>query len=816
MHIYWTEITITDADAGTSVAGNEARNKVSTELSRPRDHKGLLIVGGDGETKPASVVYHGKTVSSELLLIVLRSIAAGLGKNWRFVYKESRSVKRVTEIYDRYKAEAHAEREGQNALRRPIPPYVIIGDGTAATVDHTTLRQSAWGKARVAPAEILHVGFEDPWSHYNQHKMGQFPQLLGLPGLAQRPALGGPNEDGKEDVTGPRDSTRFAADTRAERARLAEHVRANKRLLIATAYGPAVRPLELLRLAMCVLAIVPRGTTALHDSARGAILREGIDEGELDFMLRWPHPRDFPRYRLLLADTTAHLHWLYADKIDICTGAGKPRAVDETMVTSELYEAVRTRLWEPVERWDDAKKRRAILSGTEGLYRETDWSVGERYCVMGGGGVGVNMVERAEETDKWVDWLATKTLHESFPIGRNDILLKHPADSASERRGQPMRMDDFAYGRNDQLAVILPAEPKWRFGQGCDLDRVEEAAPRLRVTFKQSPDAKYDKVPNAPEMSKQPIPALIRDYDEQVSDLEGGAFKFYDSYARPQAIQDPRSYDRVIRCAGQDIREVGQAEKIAAMLELVPLVSPADGRMVGLQTKDESVRVLGAAATGNAALVSAEDAAVKKMRAYHETLPAQGRIIFVGFVFSALNVAEANHYFDPGNGKAPNTNVNTMSQKELEALLGDVDLARRIIEVRKKTQSGYVTIAELKKALVRHALGQAEPLPEGWEGKYDGWKSFDKTLNKQPHNIAKQVGDDEVLAGKIADARDAVRRTDGALFDDVWKNREALKAKIKGELTKVAEFARTGWKPSWDAPIAKLTAQYRPADELVY
>ncbi|WP_437578490.1 hypothetical protein [Sorangium sp. So ce887] len=814
MHIYWTEITITEANI--SVTGNAARDKVSADLARPRDHKGLLIVGGDGETKPASIVYHGKIVSSELLLIVLRSIAVGLGKTWGIVFKESRTVKRVTEIYDRYKAEAHAEREGQNALRRPIPAYVIIGDGTAATVNHTTLRQSAWGKARVAPAEILHVGFEDPWSHYNQHKMGQFPQLLGLPGVAQRPVLGKPGEGGKEDVTGPRDSTRFAADTRAERARIAEHVRANKRVWVATAYGPQVRPLELLRLAMCVLAVVPRGVTALHDSTRGAILREGIDEDELDFMLDWPYPGDFPRYRLLLADTTASLHWLYADKIDICTGAGKPRAVDETMVAPELYEAVRTRLWEPVERWDPAKKRRAILSGTEGLYRETDWSVGQRYCVMGGGGVGVNMVERAEETGKWIDWLATKTLHESFPIGRNDILLKHPKDSVSERRGQPMQMDDFAYGRDDQLAVILPARPKWRFGQGCDLDRVAEAAPRLRITFKQSPDAKYDKVPNAPDMSKKAIPALIRDHDEQVSNLEAGAFTFSEKYEPPPAIEDPRSYDRVIRCAGQDIREVGQAEKIAAMLELVPIASPADGRMVGLQTKDESVRVLGAASTGNAALVSAEDAAVKKMREYHATLPVQGRILFVGFVFSALNVAEANRYFDPDNGKAPNTNVNTMSQKELEALLGDTDLARRIIEVRMKAQSGYVTIDELKVALARRARGQAEGLPEGWEGKFDGWKQFDKTLNKLPHNIANQVGGDEVLAGKIAEAREAVRKTDRALFDDVWTNREELKKKIKGELKKIVEFARTGWKPSWDAPIAKLTTQYRAADDLVY
>src|SRR5438874_1100396 len=66
--------------------------------------------------------------------------------------------------------------------------YVIVGCGTAAVVNHTTLRQTQWGKDRIGGLPVMHIGFKDPWWHYFTHGMGQPPYLLTMPGYHQRPS----------------------------------------------------------------------------------------------------------------------------------------------------------------------------------------------------------------------------------------------------------------------------------------------------------------------------------------------------------------------------------------------------------------------------------------------------------------------------------------------------------------------------------------------------------------------------------------------------------------------------------------------------
>src|SRR5262245_15890150 len=69
----------------------------------------------------------------------------------------------------------------------PTGYYVIIGRGTAATVNHTTLRATTFGRRRISGLPILHIGFEDPWVHFDDHMMGQFPHMLSLPGYIHQP-----------------------------------------------------------------------------------------------------------------------------------------------------------------------------------------------------------------------------------------------------------------------------------------------------------------------------------------------------------------------------------------------------------------------------------------------------------------------------------------------------------------------------------------------------------------------------------------------------------------------------------------------------
>src|SRR2546425_10160240 len=47
-----------------------------------------------------------------------------------------------------------------------LPPvyYVIVGCGPAAVIDHTTLRQSDFGKLRLGKLPVMHIGFPSPWA----------------------------------------------------------------------------------------------------------------------------------------------------------------------------------------------------------------------------------------------------------------------------------------------------------------------------------------------------------------------------------------------------------------------------------------------------------------------------------------------------------------------------------------------------------------------------------------------------------------------------------------------------------------------------
>ncbi|MBV1858618.1 MAG: adenylyl-sulfate kinase, partial [Nannocystaceae bacterium] len=655
MHVYWDEFTITsDEDPAT---GNAARDKVQQGLN--------AAVQGNASTTPARVNWRGRFVSSELVAVAIRALIEAAGELWTLSYKPSRRIKRASEGFHKLDIETAAQREALNGASSNPPIYAIVGCGAAATVNHTTLRQTVWGRERVGDAEIVHVGFDDPWRHYNEHHMGQFPQLLGLPGYEWRPDLA------QENPRGPRSSTNFAAETHHELGRI------NERL------AGSDRPLRVF--PQCV-ALIQARDQEVNDSVKGNLVQEGLDIDDLEEMLAMNHAWKRGRYRLLLVDSDGDLEWGYADKIDICTGAGKARTIDESMATPEVRAETYTKIWEPPESWDLARRSRPIMSGTEALYRQTLWPAGKRVCIMGSGGVGVNMIERADATDCFADWLATQTLHASFVIGRNDILLKHPLGEG----GAAMQMDDFV-GRDDQLAPIDPKDAKWRFGQGTDIGSVElvggEDARQVQVSFVSSA-RRYQTTPSDTAMKGEPIVSRVRDHGETETELDQDAFAFSELTAGQLAADyAPNVYDRVIRAAGQDIRDVGQSEQLVMQLELEPITNPADGRMVGLQTADGSVRLLGAAATGNAQLVDRDDPAAKKMRHYHGSLPAQGQIIFVGFVFSALNVATANHYFDADH---PNRNVNTVSEEELETLWGSKLMAAGLVRLRKRTQSGFV------------------------------------------------------------------------------------------------------------------------------
>ena len=357
------------------------------------------------------------------------------------------------------------------AATPPTGYYVIIGCGTAAVVNHTTLRQTEWGKERLSIGEgaseqvlpVMHIGFIDPWLHYHEHGMGQPPYLLGLPGYESRP-------DYLRDAlvpSGGLKSTVFGANTRHEWVRLQDKYQEN--VVHTAAWAPLIESRT--------VKAAPDIVTKLEEA--------GLDT--IRTKLTEPHPPSFPPYRVLTVEPNKTLGFVYAHKIDICNGPGEPNVPRHPAETDD-YRAARTKPWKPFESWDEPMKKRVIITGTEALYEGTFWTDRQRICVYGGGGIGLNMVERGEHENVCLDWIARRSVHDGFNLQRNDTVLKHGSDHATKAG------EDMAPGESDcrepsgaiklvgkkykfsQLSKLNPKSDKWRFGALVTVDTMARDA----------------------------------------------------------------------------------------------------------------------------------------------------------------------------------------------------------------------------------------------------------------------------------------------------------------------------------------------------
>jgi len=567
----------------------------------------------------------------------------------------------------------------------PIPPafYVIVGCGAAAVVNHTTLRQTEFGWNRIDRLPVVHLGFEDPWKHYRNHQMGQIANLLQLPGFHRSPFSNG------ENLTQPRWSQNFAADVAAEWKDLGR----------AVPFGWVPAWLALIQ---------ARDKPVDYSSAKLKALKDemGLTWSQCETLLKLPFPAEYPPYRLLAIDQTGLPRLLYAGKVDVCTGNGRPRiSFPKRTEATKTYGA---RPWQPPESWEPTFRRRTLLSGLEALCQETEWPADEHICVIGSGGVGVNMVEIAQETSGVsIDWLASGTTHlDSFFNPRNDPLLKtwiHPlpanlVTSAGAIRTHAARATAaMAIGglpadmRTDVTCLLIPAEARSRFMQ-----RVYAAGPTGLAQYAAPLPLVLERYPDdlVREAKVKPLPTLGVDSAGNISDLDpSGRFPLPDG-------KFP-AYRRVILCSGQDPRAAGQALEVTQSLTLSSVITGPDKRLVGLALDDGAVRVVGSAAIANqewVKLFPEGEAALNKLTAFAATIPAQAGSAtnLALFALNTLNVAYANQFFSAAN---PNRNVNLAAESELKELLNEEKGAAEICAKRKTTANGYRNRDEIIKEI---------------------------------------------------------------------------------------------------------------------
>ena len=220
-----------------------------------------------------------------------------------------------------------------------LPPpgyYVIIGRGVTGLYNHLTMLTDVWGRARLTPnMPVMHLGYAEPWGRRGHERMGQWPRMLDffqgvVPGLALQNV---PAEDQQDDWLR---SSEFAANLQRVENRIRQEY-----LVTLEANGGLAVSAHSTR----TLLAFKDGFASTIETYNGWLARGGAPYGQAGNGLpvaedqRWQtannaggatmgdgsvwHNNLCP-YRISVFHNNTH-SFVYAKKIDVCTGPGQPR-----------------------------------------------------------------------------------------------------------------------------------------------------------------------------------------------------------------------------------------------------------------------------------------------------------------------------------------------------------------------------------------------------------------------------------------------------------------------------------------------------------
>lgn len=558
--------------------------------------------------------------------------------------------------------------------RSPKVYYVIVGRGPMAVVNLSTLQQSAWGRDRIGERTVLFVGFPNPWPRYLQHGLGQPNYLLSLPGFlpANQPSQAGPAFT----IDGGLDSQEFGR-------RVDQQFNTFNNVEVAQEWVALIQS----RNAPGVL------DARIRNEEGGVPVHQAVNARLAD---PWPPfaAEEEANYRLCLYHpVTGVARWVYAARIDMCTGPGRPNVFDPNGGATPETDGAKTPPWLTPEHWITIPRwaNRRTLNGVDAIRDEVQWNNNERVCVTAGGGVGLNAAEKSRVNNCFLDWFGRDQLMPIFENPRNITYLKDP--NTNQRCAYGNR---HAVGINVENDLIAGTQPH-RMGRGAALQTVARPAQNVvdvRLYHYGAPGN----------------PCNIRDWWNNHSLLNAnGEWTFsaqYQNILAPAVEELLPRYNWLVIPNGQGTGHVGQPHAFARHLVFQPVV--LQGRMVAMETADHAVRILGAACNdypGNAWATwnNAGQPAVTpadQMWQYHATLPVSA--VPDGFIICGINTAVANRFYDAAN---PNTNVNTMTYAELLALLGNAGVAQQIIQNR-NARNGYANLGDVQQATNNANLAQ--------------------------------------------------------------------------------------------------------------
>jgi hypothetical protein len=545
-----------------------------------------------------------------------------------------------------------------NSSDIPRPPvfYVIVGRGPAAVIDHTTLR----GGPRLGQLPVLHIGFANPWPQYLEHGMGQPAYLLSLPGFHAQPNAGG------HEIDGGLHSRDFGAAIDAQMTWLRQQ---HPTTQVVEGWVAWVHTRD------DRVSLPVEGDYTPEEG--GAALRTRLGETITASNERndWPQAAFF---RLLVFSPRDNsIGVAYAAYIDFCTGPGRPIVLG----ASPALAGARTPPWLAPEVWPEGLSTRRILNGVDAIVDAVQWAATDRVCVTAGGGVGLNAAEKARNNDCWLDWFGRTSLVPTFDNPRNHTFLAHPETWAPLERGQ---LDELApRGDTGERPPfnLLPPRANLRFGAGATLAGVTLADTHAVVRLAAG------------------VGPAIRDRHGQTSGLADEQWEcsalYLDGAEEPLGARPAwpsRNYQRLVVPNGQGPELLGQPFKFTPLQPFVALGQEGRVRLLGAAAQVYTGFALG---TFNVNV----DNAKNRMWAYRTTLPVSA--VPDGFILSGSNIAVANGYFE----RAPNTNVNTMTEAEITAALAAIQpietrvLIAQAIVARRNPSNGYANIGALEAAI---------------------------------------------------------------------------------------------------------------------
>ncbi|WP_437599803.1 hypothetical protein WMF28_43975 [Sorangium sp. So ce590] len=631
------------------------------------------------------------------------------------------------------------ELQGANNTVATPPPegyYVIVGRGVTAWYNHLTLLLSEWGQKRLSNAAsagpalppVMHIGYEEPWSRRRKERMGQWPRMLDFfKDLAPRLGLRGiPPEDEQSDWL---ESAIFARSIREAQDHVCSryrHVRSEGQLKRTNDDAEQARAIELR--SGFVSIIESRAGWAIGRRKDTPDPGEYLPKLELDRWneaekltgdgARWANP-DCP-YRLSVYHEGKH-SYVYAYKIDICTGPGQPRLFapkakwKEKFATPELYEEHLPRLGvppaEPTERIIDGN----VYIGSKNDHKKT-------VIVFKGNPVGAQSVQsaldmpRCEDPVRRVWWVVNKGM-----IAGNDADVPGKRNLLEMIGNMPIKQTDEAmitavsvnhgeswvpqYHRNELLRERLH-RVGWH-----EIEKIsEEPSRKIKCTFTLHPYG--DLLKDVPLGTADKAAASLAEMLILAEPFDGDLLPGMTTATQAgKKILASITADLLVYSLGQERGATAEGtvlymtQKLGA---LSPVFDPGTGFPMAVTNNfaDPDADGIGRVRALGAAIMGASTREADTQHNNHgATLPQEMPAGGGGLNLAITNIRRANRF------KQTPVRVNTASVAELVEAGLSAECARVIVAERSATDRGY-SIDGLIGKLIVLAVDQSSTLTQ--------------------------------------------------------------------------------------------------------